>query len=358
MKVLYIIRATAFEAPGGDTVQARSTAKYLRRSGMEVDIRLTNEEIDYAAYDLMHFFNIIRPADIVYHVKRAGIPFVISPIFVNYSEYERKNRNDLLGLLSRTLPMDTMEYIKVIARSFKNRERIRSREYLWKGHRRSVRALIEQCNLLLPNSDNEIHRLFDHYQCKADYRRVYNGIDTEVFKRSMTGSNDREGVLCVGQIQGLKNQLSLIKALKGTGIPLTFIGKPTLNSGTYYKECRKVAGEEVKFIEYLPQNELINYYRKSKVHILPSWFETTGLVSLEAAAMGCNVVITRKGDAFEYFGGYASYCDPSSENDIKEKVLQAMEINPDPALKELIYEKYTWSKAAEVTLDAYKEVLS
>ena len=64
MKVLFIIRATAFEKPGGDTIQAKMTAKYLKAHGVDVELKLTNEHIDYGRYQLMHFFNIIRPADI------------------------------------------------------------------------------------------------------------------------------------------------------------------------------------------------------------------------------------------------------------------------------------------------------
>ncbi len=56
---------------------------------------------------------------------------------------------------------------------------------------------------------------------------------------------------------------------------------------------------------------------------MPSWFETTGLSSLEAAAMGCNIVITRKGDAYEYFGDYAYYCDPESPDSIFKAIEKA-----------------------------------
>ncbi len=55
----------------------------------------------------------------------------------------------------------------------------------------------------------------------------------------------------------------------------------------------------------------------------PSWFETTGLSSLEAAAMGCNIVITRKEDAYEYFENDACYYDPESPESIFQAIDQA-----------------------------------
>ena len=70
MKVLFISRATLFKDKGGDTVQLVNTADQLKELGVEVDIKLGDRRIDYEQYDLIHFFNIIRPADILYHIER------------------------------------------------------------------------------------------------------------------------------------------------------------------------------------------------------------------------------------------------------------------------------------------------
>jgi glycosyltransferase involved in cell wall biosynthesis len=102
---------------------------------------------------------------------------------------------------------------------------------------------------------------------------------------------------------------------------------------------------------------LLAYYQKAKVHILPSWFETTGLSSLEAAAMGCNVVITDRGDAKEYFGQNAFYCNPSCTNSIYKAVEQASLHRHNKKLQEKILSKYTWQQASLQTLQAYKQVI-
>jgi hypothetical protein len=76
MKVVMISRSTHFTSPGGDTTQIEMTAKYLRALGVEVDIRLSTDSIAYSNYDLLHFFNIIRPDDILPHIKATKVPFV------------------------------------------------------------------------------------------------------------------------------------------------------------------------------------------------------------------------------------------------------------------------------------------
>ena len=117
MKVLFISRATLFRDKGGDTVQVQKTAEYLRKLEVEVDIRLCNEIIDYKPYDLLHFFNIIRPADILQHIKRSKKPYVVSTIYVDYSEYEKKARGGLAGKVFQIIPGHTIEYMKAIART-------------------------------------------------------------------------------------------------------------------------------------------------------------------------------------------------------------------------------------------------
>ncbi len=89
MKVALITRSTLYSVKGGDTFQIINTARELKRMGIEADITLTNQPVQYQQYDLLHFFNIVRPADIVCHIKRSKKPFVVSPNLVNYHEYDQ-----------------------------------------------------------------------------------------------------------------------------------------------------------------------------------------------------------------------------------------------------------------------------
>src|ERR1700749_3054131 len=106
MKIAFITRATLYKVRGGDTLQVIETARHLQRLGIEVDIRLTHEEIDYSVYDLLHFFNIIRPADILYHVRKSGKPFVVSSLLVDYSGYDKNYRKGIAGFFFRLLSSD------------------------------------------------------------------------------------------------------------------------------------------------------------------------------------------------------------------------------------------------------------
>lgn len=358
MKILFISRSTLFRDKGGDTIQVQKTADYLRKLDIDVDIRLCNEVLDYEPYDLVHFFNIIRPADILRHISLSQKPFVVSTIYVDYSEYEKKARGGILGKVFKIIPGDTIEYIKAVARVLLNGEKLVSPEYLLQGQRGSVRRIIKKAKMLLPNSLSEYNRLARDYNIQAPYKVVPNAIDPLLFEEELNaGSREPELVICAGRIEGRKNQLNLIRALNNSPFKLVIIGSASPNQKKYFDACKQEAGPNISFVGSLTQEALKDYYRRSKVHVLPSWFETTGLSSLEAAAMGCEIVVTRKGDTVEYFEDHAFYCEPDSIPSIFDAIVKASAHKFDPSLRRKIFREYTWIQAAEKTKEAYLEII-
>jgi glycosyltransferase involved in cell wall biosynthesis len=353
MKVAFITRSTLYTVPGGDTVQAVQTARQLANIGIDIEILLSNEAIAYDQYDLLHFFNIIRPADILYHSKKAKKPFVVSTILCSYEEYDQQHRKGL-GPLFSYLSADKIEYLKTIARWLLGRDHLSSLAYIWKGQRKSIIEILRGANMILPNSESEYTRVTQTYNYKAKYMVVPNGINPGLFKCCDEVKKDDRLVICAARIEGIKNQLTLIKALNNTGFKVLLIGDHAPNQAGYYRRCRDIAAANIHFISHIPQDQLVGYYQRAKVHILPSWFETTGLSSIEAAAMGCNIVITDKGDTREYFGNDAFYCDPAKPKSILEAVQKASSAVVNGNLREKILTQYTWKQAALQTLKAYQ----
>ncbi|WP_165929506.1 glycosyltransferase family 4 protein [Pseudocnuella soli] len=352
-----ISRATLFSTPGGDTIQVCGTAEHLRRLGIDVDIRLADENnIDYSQYDLLHLFNLIRPNDLLKHALQSGKPYVLSTIYVDYYEYEVNVRGGVSKIFLKLFGRFGAEYIKVLGRAVKNGEKIVSRSYLWQGQRKAMINLALGASYLLPNSLSEMRRIELLLGMTNKYKVIPNGIDEELFAEPLRKTN-RQGVICVARIEGRKNQLNLIQAMNGLDIELVIVGRPSPNHQLYYNECRSIAGANVKFLDHMPQAELRQLYAAAKVHILPSWFETTGLSSLEAAIMGCNIVVTRKGDTEEYFGNLAVYCEPDNIESIKGAIMEAYN-KPNSELTRLrIAKHFTWKIAATKTLEVYKSVL-
>ncbi|MEO8406344.1 MAG: glycosyltransferase family 4 protein [Chitinophagaceae bacterium] len=358
MKIAFITRSTLYKVPGGDTIQVLQLADHFKRSGVETSVLLTDEEIDYPQYDLFHVSNITRPSDILFHISQTKKPFVLSPILIDYSEYDRRYRKGISGLVLRIFPPGLTEYIKTVARWLTGKDVLRSKDYIWKGQRNSIREILKKVTRLLPGSEKEYQRLKELYAVENNYSVVPNGVDTSLFCPDEKITKDDKLVLCAARIEGLKNQLNLIKALNNTEYKLVLLGASAPNQKKYFDECRSIAAENIIFLDQVSQEVLTGYYKKAKVHVLPSWFETCGLSSLEAAAMGCNVVITDKGFTREYFGDDAFYCEPDDPDSILNAIKEASRSPVRKELQQKILKHYTWQHAADITLTACKNILS
>ena len=80
--------------------------------------------------------------------------------------------------------------------------------------------------------------------------------------------------------------------------------------------------------------------------------------SLEAAAMGCNLVVGSGGDTKEYFSSKASFCRAKDTQSIIKALEQELNKPNDTLFRDYVLENYNWKRAAEETLTAYKKVLN
>jgi glycosyltransferase involved in cell wall biosynthesis len=167
-------------------------------------------------------------------------------------------------------------------------------------------------------------------------------------------------ILEVGRINSRKGQARLIRALKGAGLPLVFIGPLDSADGEGCREFLALAQENREWTHYLgPVYErrlLYGAYHAARVHVLPSIGEFPGLVSLEAALAGAKVVVGAAPEVKEYFGSDAWYCDPRSETDIRSSVLDAWIGDRGIALRERVRTQFTWRRTAERLLEGYEAV--
>lgn len=367
MRVLFQTRASIKTVPGGDTIQLERTARYLRLKGVDVEIDVARNE-DVRTFDLVHLFNLTRPQDLFVLAKRAKAaakPVVLSTIYVDYSEYEREARGGLLGQVNKVLSPWQVERLKTAARAVVGGEwSVGSARVALQGYRSMCNQVLGMTDLLLPNSESELTRICRDFPSAAGrpYVVVPNAVDTAVFDRDATEVSGESRkfagcVLSVGRIEGRKCQLQLVRAMKELPYQLLLIGKPAPNHRSYYEAVKRESGGKAHILGHVDHEELPKYYKAARVHALVSWMETTGLSSLEAGAMGCNLVITAKGDTREYFGDDAFYCEPDSVASIRDAILRAYAAPPSDQLRRRITSQFNWSVTAEKTLQGYELAL-
>jgi glycosyltransferase involved in cell wall biosynthesis len=351
-----ISRASSKKNPGGDTIQMFESASQLRMLGVEVDIKYADEKPIYEEYDLIHFFNIIRPADILAHIRH-HVPFVVSAIYVDYANVEANSSSLLKRFVSKFLNKNNIELIKTIARHILNIEKIQSLEYLRRGHKNSIIKIIENAKSIIFITNNEKYRFENDFGTIFKYYIIPNGINKEIFNIKNSEYIDREGVVCVARFEPLKNQLNLIRACKELNYKLTMIGKASDNAKEYYESCKKEENEKIRIFNYMSHQELVQFYKQSKVHALPSIFECSPLSTLEAAAMGCIPVISNTTDDKDNYSNYGFFCDSLNVESIKDALVKANNSNNSIELSKFILNEYTWDNTAYLLQKLYSKIL-
>jgi glycosyltransferase involved in cell wall biosynthesis len=350
MKVLFTARASLFAQPGGDTRQVVQTAEALRENGIQVDIKLRGESIELSDYDVVHFFNAGRPADIAEILPNITQPLVVSSIWVDYSEWDNM-QGGIKGYLSKAMGQQGVEYLKTIARGLNSTDHFPGWHYLLNGQQKSMQQLLNRANSVVASSNSEKNRLQKSFSVGDKTAVIPLGLPLQL--KAKEQALEREGVISVGRIEGLKNQLNLVKAANGANWKLKIIGKRALNQPKYYRACQLAAGDNVEFTGWLNAEHLLDAYQSAKVLVLPSYFETFGLVALEALANGCNLVLSNRPDMNDVFTGKALFCNPNDPKDIREKIEQALAL-PKAIFTQKEAQQYSWQNVAKQLVEIYQ----
>ncbi|MFW6143407.1 MAG: glycosyltransferase [Patescibacteria group bacterium] len=388
MKVLLQSRIDLFSRRGGDTVQMEKTAGELEKLGVDVEISCEAKP-DLSNFDLVHLFNIDWPAQVYLQAKNAeeyGVPIVFSPIHHSFQEierYEKENRYGLRRIINFLFPnRELREKFKDVCRMVADPKKIPSTLVeLRKGIWNQQRELLQLSDLVLVQTKKEAKDLETDFSYQdanvkrlplnnADFywRTVVNGVDPKFAAAKKDSFVQEYGledfVLCVGRIEPRKNQLAVVGAvteykLQNPNVKLVFVGKISQRHPEYaFRFKRKVKEcDWIYHIQQIPYEKIGSCYAAAKVHVLASWFETTGLVNLEAALAGASVVAVGE-RAREYLENCAFYCDPGDIPSITEAIKKAWAAAPDPSFSKKIKKNFTWERAAKQTLEVYQMVVS
>ena len=118
---------------------------------------------------------------------------------------------------------------------------------------------------------------------------LYNGIDTSKFFKKETVKNNIFTIGCVANFWKIKDQITLIKAVKrlredNHKIKLRLIGSgPTLKFCQEYVFLNKLS-ECITFEKEMPHKKLNEFYNAIDLFVLPSYYEALGCVYLESWA--------------------------------------------------------------------------
>ncbi len=319
MKIYFNTYPVAFQCPGGGEIQLLKSKEALKRRGHEV-VLFNQWEHSLAEADVIHHFSVQGGNyNICAYAHNNGIPLVVSPILW-LSEYIDQYPMGEIGIM------------------------------------------MSLADVICPNSEAEVDRFLRHFpESREKYLVTHNGIDGLFFTPVLPGLFQQEFgiyqpfVLCVGNIENRKNQLSLLEAAVRNNVHVVLIGN-VRDTGYFAELSNRFAGK-FTCLGYLEHDSelLRSAYSACSAFALPSLLETPGLAALEAAASGAPLVITAEGCTEEYFGAGAWYVDPKDVDDISNKLSMAMAAGLDGSgqLAQHV-RQFTWDRTAFQLEQAYK----
>ncbi len=171
-------------------------------------------------------------------------------------------------------------------------------------------------------------------------------------------------ILFVGTLQPRKNIVRLIEAFSNVkrqtstdkGLQLVVVGKKGwLYEGILAAPKKFGVEEDVKFLDFVGDEDLPSLYKHALCYVLPSLYEGFGLPVIEAMKYGCPVITSNVSSLPEAGGDAAMYVDPLDSNDIAgkiEKVISSPTLREEMVKKGYTHiQKFSWEKAAKETLD-------
>ncbi len=376
MKVLMQGKLDLLEVGGGDRVQIENTAAELSKLGLSVDI-IPGFNVDYSNYDIVHLFQLDWiPETYLYakKAKKAKKTLVLSPIHHNIDEVSRFDTEYVFDFrrISKLLFKNQFhrDTFKNVYRSiFDRRFLFPTVVSLVVGLKNMQRYVLQNADMILVQTSREAQDLKSLYNVDFRWRKVVNGVGEQFFDatqidRAANRLPFEDYIICIGRIEARKNQLKIIEAVEKLrkkhkkDLKLVFIGKKSTKKhfeyvgkfNQYLKRCSWIT-----HIPAVPYSEIPYYLKFAKVGVSASWFETTGLTSLEALFCGTNAVASGS-RASEYLGENVSYCDPASVVSIAKAIeTEYFAPRPDKVSQDVL--DYTWGNAAKSTKEIYDLLL-
>lgn len=155
--------------------------------------------------------------------------------------------------------------------------------------------------------------------------------------------------------QSRKNVVKLVKAARKYGFKLVLAGNK--GSDEQFKPIKEAIGDaqNIEVLGFVSEEEKIDLYKRAKVFALPSKIEGVGIVAVDAAYYGCEIVITNIPGPKEYYGGKCIEVDPNDIDSIGSAVMKFInnDLSYQPQLSSAIASELSGDAIINKLIKAY-----
>lgn len=153
---------------------------------------------------------------------------------------------------------------------------------------------------------------------------------------------------------GRKNVLRLVQAAVKYKFKLVLAG--SISSDIDFAPIKEIIDlqDNISYLGHITDTKLYELYSRAKVFALPSISEGVGMVAVEAASYGCDIVVTEIGGPKEYYGTNAYVVNPYNVDEIGQAVVKALDENKfQPKLMGNIKLNYNLQHCVELLVEDY-----
>ena len=196
---------------------------------------------------------------------------------------------------------------------------------------------------------------------------VPNGINTNLFYPISEIEREKNRVIVTNSADTpLKGLFFLFQAVaelaKVQDIHVTVVGEPKKDGDIVKLVTELGIGHRINFTGRIDDQEFVRQYARATMAVIPSVYEGFGLPVGEAMACGVPVISTTGGALPEVVGD-AGVLVPPADSAALAGAIRELLGNPKKAKKlglagyRRVQEHFTWERAAEKTVAAYREVI-
>lgn len=243
----------------------------------------------------------------------------------------------------------------------------------------SEKEIAHTCDRIVAATVREKNELIHHY-CASPHKItvIPCGVNLDLFRpmdreiaRAKLGLDHQKVVLFVGRLEPLKGLEQLLRALrqmKGEDMLQLLVVGGDEYSESKVQSLQELAAElhmldRVTFTGAIIQERLPLFYNAADICVIPSYYESFGMVALESLACGTPVIATDVGDMRNIIrhpsAGYVVQNNSPQmlASGITELLNQKRNLSSETEFTRSLIVNYRWSNIADMLLDEYNSSL-